>query len=174
MRNVLVTLFFTIMLVGCGSFEKNTSEPMINMHAKVIADQQLAKNPGGVRQCHEVEAVIPRGGKIEGPNCNDNKTVVNGWSEKCVANGACNAGQRRRELNQAAKTFCVNWCAAKKCDFSYMPRSQCDSSKCRDSRFCQTNCDLPKRDTCYFQQTAPNYNCECMDPPPGLPPSSLN
>ncbi len=129
------------------------------------SNRQLALNPGA-RQCHELRALIPIGGKIEGPNCTDNRAVINGWSEKCVANGACNTRLRRGELNQEAKSFCANWCAAKKCDFSYTARTACDSAWCLNSRTCQANCNLPRLDTCYFQQAAPNYNCECIDPPP--------
>lgn len=173
MRFQLGGILLVAVLSGCTTVtsERSLSGLDPNLSSKILEDRALAKNPGGARKCHNLEALIPKGGKLEGPNCIDNKTVVNGWSVKCVANGACNTRQRRWELNQAAKSFCADWCAAKKCDFRYSARSACDSDWCLDSKFCQTNCNVPKRDACYFQQAAPNYNCECFDPPqPGPPP----
>lgn len=168
MRCFVAAVSVAVLVAGCAIQSPFTKPSMSDstLDGVIRSDRDLAKNPGGVAICHDIEALIPRGGKVEGPKCTDNKTVVNGWSEKCVANNACNTRQRRQETNQAARSFCADWCAAKKCDFSYSARSACDSSWCDDSRFCVANCDLPKLDTCYFQQPAPNYNCECQDPPP--------
>lgn len=168
MMKAFLLFLLTLLLAACAGQSTQPEQPVIDtgLDIRINVARQLALNPGGARQCHELRALMPAGGKVQGPNCVDNKAVINGWSEKCVANGACNPGQRRQELNQEARGFCANWCAAKRCDFVYTARSTCDSSWCLTSNFCQTNCDVPRLDTCYFQQTAPNYNCQCTNPPP--------
>lgn len=157
------------LLIACASNTPNL-DPDPSIADRLNNNRQLALNPGAALQCHELRALIPVGGKLEGPDCIDNKAVINGWSEKCVANGACNTRQRRGELNQEAKSFCADWCAAKRCDFVYTARNACDSAWCLNSRTCQANCNLPLLDTCYFQQAAPNYNCQCVNPPSTDPP----
>ena len=120
-------------------------------------------------QCHDIDALIPVGGKIEGPNCVDNKTVVNGHSNKCVQNGQCNLVARLGEFNAEAELFCSNWCGSKGCAYNYTRRDQCDSDFCLNSIRCRQNCNTPLRNSCSIQQTAPNYNCMCEDPPPPEP-----
>lgn len=161
-----------ILILSLTACDEQRPDTTINADAELqaqrVKDQRIALNPAAAL-CHEIQAVIPVGGKVVGPDCVDNKAVVNGWSEKCVANGACNTPTRKQELNSAAKSFCADWCAAKQCDFSYSSRSNCDSAWCLNSNTCQRNCNVPKLDACYFQQAGPNYNCECKDPPPPLP-----
>lgn len=132
--------------------------------ARAAGDRNIALQGGPPPfNCHDLEALIPKNGSVEGKVCSQNKTVVNGWSEKCVATGQCNTPARLRELNGAAEAFCADWCAKKQCDYRYTARPKCDSSWCQNSRECQQNCDLPLLDTCYFQQPAPNYNCQCIE-----------
>ncbi|HEY7409929.1 MAG TPA: hypothetical protein VII13_04255 [Vicinamibacteria bacterium] len=139
-----------------------------DVEKRAALDRERALRPGRVApQCHELQAVIPAGGALEGPACPDNRAVVNGWSEKCVGSQQCNTPARRAELNQAAEAFCASWCAAKRCGYRYGARDACDSNWCMDSDFCRRNCDAPLLDTCYFQQAAPAYNCECL---PGVVP----
>jgi len=128
-------------------------------------DEMLALRP--VQQqafkCQNIEALIPEGHSVEGKTCPENKAVVNGWSETCVAQGQCNTPARLGEVNGAAEKFCADWCAKKKCDYKYTSRTKCSSSWCMNSDDCQKNCNLPLLDACFFQEATPNYNCECKD-----------
>jgi len=163
-----LSLFFMLSLIifflGC---EKDNDIDAVN----IINRDMLAALQGGARapQCTELKADIPTGGKVEGPICTDNKAVINGWSLKCVQNGQCNTATRLGELNGEAEQFCSNWCDGKGCAYTYSSLSQCDSSYCHTLNFCVQNCNSPLRDSCFFQQGAPNYNCECDNPPPPPP-----
>ena len=157
------------MLLSLSIFLPGCEEEKVDDLQSIIISNRLMEFQGPQQQafqCHDVDAVIPVGGKVEGPNCTDNKTVLNGHSDKCVQNGQCNAQARVREFNAEAKQFCVDWCAAKKCDFSYTNRGQCDFGNCVNSNSCVQNCQVPLLDYCSIIQAAPNYNCECKDPPP--------
>lgn len=155
---LLVCISAVFELTGCAG---SVARP--DAMAREQGDRLSAIMPGaGGRTCHDIKALIPVGGAVEGPNCPANQAVINGWSVKCVQEGGCNTPARRNELNQAAEAFCAGWCADKGCGYTYGPRAECDSSWCLNSDFCVQNCDAPLRDACYFQQSAPAYNCQCM------------
>ena len=132
--------------------------------ARKNTDRSLAFQPAQrAFLCQDIKPLIPVGGSAEGKTCPENKTVINGWSETCVAAGQCNTPVRLGEINKAAEEFCADWCRRKNCDYKYTKRDKCDSSWCLNSKDCQANCGVPLLDTCYFQQAAPNYNCQCQE-----------
>ena len=148
-----------VLVSGCTTMRADQKETEIL--GRISKDRDLALRPAqAAPQCHKLDAFIPIGHMVEGPQCEDNKAVVNGWSEKCVGAGQCNAAARLGELDVAAEGFCAGWCASKNCGYRYT-RGACDSSWCLASLFCQQNCNALLLDTCYFQKDVPNYNCKC-------------
>lgn len=156
LRTLTVAALALLMLTAaCNRTEPADKEP---------GDRLLALQGGPVAfKCREIVPVIPVNGSVEGKTCTENKAVINGWSLLCVVDGQCNTPARLAELNQAAEDFCAQWCAKKNCAYRYTKRDRCDSSHCLQSKDCQKNCDGPLRDSCYFQQRAPNFNCQCLE-----------
>jgi hypothetical protein len=165
MRNTHVLFVFSLcsvlLLAAC-------QRPAPNDGAlKEAADREQALRGGGAFECREIRAFIPVSAgmphSVEGQKCADNKAVVNGWSIVCVPEGQCDSAKRLAELNQAAEGFCADWCSKKNCDYSYAKHDKCDSKDCYESSLCKQNCDGPFRDSCFFIQGKPNYNCNCKD-----------
>lgn len=158
---ILITLALTS-VISCSRKEPDSRRD--DSITREVGDLNMALQGGPPAfNCHELRAVIPKNGSVEGKLCSQNKAVINGASVKCVAAGQCNTQARLGELNNALEAFCADWCAKKSCDYQYAPRSKCDSIWCLESPLCQKNCDLPLRDSCSAQQPAPNYNCECIE-----------
>ena len=157
MRKLRVaTLLVTAALVGLAGCVRDESA------ARRAADRTLTLQPGPAAfKCHDLLGVIPINEFVEGKTCSQNMAVVNGWSELCVAAGQCNTPARLNETNRAAEDFCADWCAKKDCGYRYTKHTACDSQWCLASNRCQQNCNVPLMDACFFQQAAPNYNCEC-------------
>lgn len=150
---LLIVLAFAI----CACREDATGDGLVK-------DRVLEKNPEAKGfLCVDVEALIPKGESLEGKTCKENKAVVNGHSDKCLAEKDCNKAARLAEFNAAAEQLCADWCAQKSCDYDYAKRPDCDSYFCVASKLCRQNCDQPFLDHCSIQQSKPNYSCQCKD-----------
>ncbi len=158
MVRLIVFLLTLVLLLTVGACNRDDSSQTEQN------DRLLALRGGPVAfQCKEIDAFIPKREFVEGETCQENKAVVNGWSLLCLVANQCNTPARLAELNQAAEAVCAEWCAKKKCDYQYTKREKCDSSRCVNFADCQKNCNVPFRDQCYFQQAAPNFNCQCRE-----------
>lgn len=101
----------------------------------------------------------------KGKTCADLEGHVRGWSELCVADGACDHDARLTEAKASADAKCAAFCARHDCpSHHYIGPAECARpSVCAPQHpHCPESC--PTKNICYLQQGDWTPNCWCEPP----------
>lgn len=180
MRLFAVVLGLVLLVGGCG--QQQESEPngasllRQELEALKAANRQLAEEfrllgletrgdpstsvegacPGDVRTRIYNE---------KGKTCADLEGNVRGWSELCVADGACDDRARLKEAKESADATCAAFCARHDCpSHHYVGPDDCALPKMCISQHpnCPEGC--PTKNLCLLQQGDFAPNCWCEPP----------
>ncbi|MGE0668976.1 MAG: hypothetical protein AB7O49_20685 [Sphingomonadales bacterium] len=122
---------------------------------------ELTGERASQNQCPGGVTVLVR--SSAGKTCDDYAAVIAGWSEQCVADGACDPAKRLAELNAAGNATCQSFCAKQGCDqWQFAPPQQCAKQNCVKSGACPSEC--PVIDECFLKQHDDSPNCWCTQP----------